>query len=129
MAIRLLDAARVACCRLPILHWNSDMRSLGKRSVKDMLPHLMILRRCLSRGEDPPSKERLEVPIKQDTKGKQKIQRWEFIKENNKVRKRKSFLFFHDRFLGRECVFFILFIDRNRFFLFYLIAFLDNTLG
>ena len=41
------------------------------------------------------------------------------MKENKKVRKKKkeSFSFFPGRFLGRERIFFLLFLDRYRFFL------------
>ena len=68
--------------------------------------------------------------------------RWEFLKENKKVRKKEKktrsrprkrsrkedffFLFFLGRFLGRERVFF-LFLDPYRFFLSFLITFLVES--
>ena len=63
-------------------------------------------------------------------------QRWKFIKENRRVRKkkentlstknrprrrsRKKELFFLGRFLGRECAFFLFFLDLYGFFSFFL---------
>jgi len=49
------------------------LKSYTKAAIRtqpgDLLLWTAAYFRCLSRGEDPPSKERLEVPIKQDTKG------------------------------------------------------------